>query len=301
MLAFMVGVEDSRTVQMMIRLREIVWASLIFLLLVIAPIIGSSISLASLAWFNVTIIRKKKSENLQSSDHYSPRQTRIFERIIHSFTPIFITTIRFVCSPFWSLFYLQLKFEEEKNTTISTMILRILLLLPLPLALSFTSRIQPIPTPTPRRSNTIKADQVQYANSEKSFLFQSSYDHSSINNRHASSDWLYNLKTLPNSTVLRQIKNPVITLALWATFISVLQKALLWSGKANMSASMCIPHSAHSFMVSSLGLLLVFRTNSAYQRFLVSTTIPIPGNDSILGSSTFCLDDSHHSFLSILM
>jgi hypothetical protein len=153
------------------------------------------------------------------------------------------------------------------------MILRILLLLPLPLALGFTSRIQPIPTPTPARSNKLKPNHLQYANSEKSSLFQSSYEQSSINNRHASSDWLYNLKTLPNSTVLRQIKNPVITLALWATFISVLQKALLWSGKTNMAASMCIPHSAHSFMVSSLGLLLVFRTNSAYQRFLVSSVL----------------------------
>ena len=150
-------------------------------------------------------------------------------------------------------------------------------------------------------------DHLQYANSEKSFLFQSSskaskgesrsmpkaprstlqrnqeHEHGSINNRHASSDWLYNLKTLPDSTVLRQIRNPVITLALWATFISVFQKALLWSGKANMAASLCILHSAHSFMVSSLGLLLVFRTNSAYQCFLVSTIVTCEGlTDSLV-------------------
>ena len=31
---------------------------------------------------------------------------------------------------------------------------------------------------------------------------------------------------------------------------------------------MCIPPTAHSLMVSALGLLLVFRTNSAYQRFV---------------------------------
>jgi len=34
-----------------------------------------------------------------------------------------------------------------------------------------------------------------------------------------------------------------------------------------MAGSLCIPTAPHSLMVSSLGLLLVFRTNSAYQRF----------------------------------
>lgn len=91
-----------------------------------------------------------------------------------------------------------------------------------------------------------------------------------INNRHSSSDWLHNLKTLPNSSVLKEVKNPVLTLAGWATCISVLHKFLIWKGKTQLAAAMCVPMVAHSLLVSSLGLLLVFRTNSSYQRFLVS-------------------------------
>ena len=91
-----------------------------------------------------------------------------------------------------------------------------------------------------------------------------------INNRHSSSDWLHNLKTLPNSSVLREVRNPVITLTAWSTMISVVYQVLLAKGKIQMAANMAVPMVAHSLLVSSLGLLLVFRTNSSYQRFLVS-------------------------------
>lgn len=37
-----------------------------------------------------------------------------------------------------------------------------------------------------------------------------------------------------------------------------------------MAMGMCLPAGPHGMMVSMLGLLLVFRTNSAYQRFAVS-------------------------------
>lgn len=90
-------------------------------------------------------------------------------------------------------------------------------------------------------------------------------------NRHYSaSDWLYNLKTWRHSSVMREIKNPVMALGGWATFISVVHKVLLMNGKTMFASNLCIPPVAHSFLVSSLGLLLVFRTNSAYQRFMVS-------------------------------
>jgi hypothetical protein len=88
--------------------------------------------------------------------------------------------------------------------------------------------------------------------------------------QYSASDWFYNLKTWKNSSVLREIRNPVMALSAWATFVSVVHKVLLMNGKATMAANLCIPPLAHSFLVSSLGLLLVFRTNSAYQRFLVS-------------------------------
>ena len=97
----------------------------------------------------------------------------------------------------------------------------------------------------------------------------------SLNNRHSSKDWLYNLRSLPRSSVLQEIKNPVLALAGWATTLSVIQRVLSISSNPTFQAfasNMCVPHSAHSFLVSSLGLLLVFRTNSAYQRFLVRNT-----------------------------
>lgn len=100
-----------------------------------------------------------------------------------------------------------------------------------------------------------------------------STDRHEINNRHSSSDWLYNLKTLPHSSVLKEVTNPVLTLTGWATFISVVHKILLLKGKTQLAANMSIPMVAHSLLVSSLGLLLVFRTNSSYQRFLVRATL----------------------------
>eukprot|EP00980_Cylindrotheca_fusiformis_P012892 scaffold3210_cov113-Cylindrotheca_fusiformis.AAC.4 len=68
-------------------------------------------------------------------------------------------------------------------------------------------------------------------------------------NRHYSaSDWLYNLGTWRNSSVMREIKNPVMSLGGWATFISVVHKVLVMNGKANFASKFCIPPIAHSFL-----------------------------------------------------
>jgi hypothetical protein len=94
-----------------------------------------------------------------------------------------------------------------------------------------------------------------------------------MNNRHSASDWLYNMFSLPRSSVLRDIRNPVVTVALWGGIISVFQKLMASSSNGYLqqfASNMCIGSGPHSFLVSSLGLLLVFRTNSAYQRFYVS-------------------------------
>lgn len=144
-------------------------------------------------------------------------------------------------------------------------------------------------------------DHLRYANLEKSSLFTTDHaiprfepkhvpaparatrmptpnraqDEPALNNRHSASDWLYNLKTIHKSSVLREIRNPVVSVAVWGTIIAVVQKLLAHSGTAalqSLSQNMCVPSSAHSFLVSSLGLLLVFRTNSAYQRFMVRTS-----------------------------
>ena len=57
-------------------------------------------------------------------------------------------------------------------------------------------------------------------------------------------------------------------MASWATLISLIYKRLLVI-KPLAAKRMCLPTAPHSLMVSALGLLLVFRTNSAYQRFAV--------------------------------
>ena len=96
---------------------------------------------------------------------------------------------------------------------------------------------------------------------------------SSLNNRHSASDWLYNVMSLPKSSVLRDIRNPVVTVAAWSTVVSIVQRCLAASSSGilkQMASNMCIGATPHSLLVSSLGLLLVFRTNSAYQRFYVS-------------------------------
>jgi hypothetical protein len=97
--------------------------------------------------------------------------------------------------------------------------------------------------------------------------------HPVLNNRHSASDWLYNMKSMPQSRVLRDIRNPVLSVAGWSFVVSVAQRLLSSSSNDALTSfgrSMCIPGTAHGLLVSSLGLLLVFRTNSAYQRFNVS-------------------------------
>lgn len=53
----------------------------------------------------------------------------------------------------------------------------------------------------------------------------------------------------------------------WGTLVSCLHRYNLYTNPS-AAAFMCIPSTSHSLMVSALGLLLVFRTNSAYQRFV---------------------------------
>ena len=100
-------------------------------------------------------------------------------------------------------------------------------------------------------------------------------DHRSINNRHSAGDWLYNVFSLPKSSVLKEIRSPVLTIAAWSGVVSVIHRTLQQQTQSTLcqrlARNMCIGATPHSFLVSSLGLLLVFRTNSAYQRFNVST------------------------------
>ena len=84
--------------------------------------------------------------------------------------------------------------------------------------------------------------------------------------RYSSRDWFHSAITLPNSGILRQIRSPVLAVTSWATFLSILhRKYLLIDPK--LAERLYSPLAPHSLMMSALGLLLVFRTNSAYQRF----------------------------------
>lgn len=126
-----------------------------------------------------------------------------------------------------------------------------------------------------------------------------------LNNRHSASDWLYNVLSLPKSSVLRDIRNPVLSIAAWSGVVSVIQKILASSSSRilqGLSTNMCIGATPHSFLVSSLGLLLVFRTNSAYQRFYVSLhrswryplRLELAGEDSRVEAKT--VHEIHESF-----
>lgn len=94
--------------------------------------------------------------------------------------------------------------------------------------------------------------------------------HPQVNDqRYSASDWWHNMQSLPRSTVLREIKSPVSAIVLWSAFVSMLN--LLLTTKWNVQLS--LSNTPHSLLVSSLALLLVFRTNSAYQRFAVRLVV----------------------------
>uniref|UniRef100_A0A7S3LDL3 Bestrophin homolog n=1 Tax=Amphora coffeiformis TaxID=265554 RepID=A0A7S3LDL3_9STRA len=86
------------------------------------------------------------------------------------------------------------------------------------------------------------------------------------NDRYSSRDWLHSAITLPNSGVLKSIRSPVLAVTAWACFLSFLHRRLLATNPA-AAAKMYLPSAPHTLMMSVLGLLLVFRTNSAYARF----------------------------------
>jgi len=85
--------------------------------------------------------------------------------------------------------------------------------------------------------------------------------------RYASRDWLHNTLNLANSAILKSIRFPVLFMTFWGTAISLVHRQLKINGMTEVATRMCIPTQSHSLTVSALGLLLVFRTNSAYQRF----------------------------------
>lgn len=85
-------------------------------------------------------------------------------------------------------------------------------------------------------------------------------------NRYSSRDWFHVLATVPNSATLHAIRSPVMAVTIWSALLSLVHLKLRVSRPA-LAARMYFPGSPHALMMSALSLLLVFRTNSAYQRF----------------------------------
>lgn len=86
--------------------------------------------------------------------------------------------------------------------------------------------------------------------------------------RYNSRDWLHNTISLPNSAILKRIRSPVIAVTSWAVFCSCLHHRFSQQHLPSRVFPMFyLPLGPHSLMMNALGLLLVFRTNSAYQRF----------------------------------
>ena len=86
-------------------------------------------------------------------------------------------------------------------------------------------------------------------------------------NRYAASDWLQNMRSIPRSTVLKAVRGPVVAIVAWSSLVSIVHRVAMVRGWTRFATSLCLSSRPHSFLVSALGLLLVFRTNTAYQRF----------------------------------
>lgn len=80
--------------------------------------------------------------------------------------------------------------------------------------------------------------------------------------RYSSTDWFNNLCSIPASSLLRRIKGPITCTGLMAMLVCLLHYFL-----APLGRFPSLGLQAHSLLGSALGLLLVFRTNTAYARF----------------------------------
>lgn len=80
--------------------------------------------------------------------------------------------------------------------------------------------------------------------------------------RYSSSDWILNLRTLRSSMILRQIQHHLAATTLVAVLVALLRFAeILPRNHAVLEGS------PHSLLGGALSLLLVFRTNAAYDRW----------------------------------
>jgi hypothetical protein len=94
----------------------------------------------------------------------------------------------------------------------------------------------------------------------KTTVFSPAYD--GVTQRYAAADWAKNLRSLPRSMILSRISSPLLFNML-ITVIICATHSLPWLAHSQMSLS----RTPHTLAGNALGLLLVFRTNAAYDRF----------------------------------
>lgn len=104
-------------------------------------------------------------------------------------------------------------------------------------------------------------DGIKYAHDEITFRSRSGDTVQSFipqAERYSTKDWWHNLKTIRTSRLLKRIRGVIIFNTLWSIAV-VCAHAIF---KFNSPGA-----KVHSLLGSALGLLLVFRTNTAYNRY----------------------------------
>ena len=88
--------------------------------------------------------------------------------------------------------------------------------------------------------------------------------------RYSASDWWQIIRSTFRSSILKSTRGPIIAIMVWSYCLTAFYSLCNWTGYTKIAQSIAnfipstIPHAA---TVSALGLLLVFRTTSAYQKF----------------------------------
>ena len=102
-------------------------------------------------------------------------------------------------------------------------------------------------------------DGIKYAHDEVTYRNRSGDTlHIPQAERYSTKDWWHNLKTIKTSRLLKRIRGVIIFNSLWALAVYIYHRFLPFTSPGSR---------AHSLLGSALGLLLVFRTNTAYNRF----------------------------------